>query len=432
MQGTFELILQKDIAPYAKYAVRNLDFTAGAGTAADYHIVGEGTYTRFSEVAILQDLTLLAQVQDPWTNHVTYFTSIVSAVERPFPLIQADVAQTNGTAAQTFSMHVFAAPAREIWFSTTKGFTSTNRYAPTNQISAGDLLSNRGRVVKRNSELVARLGIMPPVPDLGLVAAQVRGHGEILFSIPVNTFSEMLGILHHGDLLSNRGSVVKRNYELLQAFRPASASDAGLDGVQVMPDGQILFSIQSDLTTSFNQTLSRGDILSDHGTVFMTQQQLLANFQPASAGTDFGLDALYIWPSGEVWFSVEEGFLDNRLGQIQAGDLLSSFGYRVFSNAALLAAFAPADPAQDYGLDALFVVTDTQPPKPPPCIVGGGPAGGRFHLDWDGKGSVFQVETALSPGGPWMPAGEVVPDLSSDSPCGASASGAGYYRVRQW
>jgi hypothetical protein len=432
MRGTFELVLQQDTGYSAQYAVRNLDFTAGGGTFPEYHITGQGTYTRFGEVAVLQNMTLSAQVQDPWTNHIAYFTNNSDVVEQPFPLIQMDLTDTNGTDQQTFRLHLFAAPVREIWFSTAKGFTSTNRFAPTNQISAGDLLSNLGRVVKRNSDLVGPLGIMPPVPDLGLDAVSVTRRGEILFSIPVNVHSERLGQIHHGDLLSNRGMIVKTNQALLAAFHPTSTADAGLDAVQVMPGGQILFSIQSDVTTMFNQTLSRGDILSDHGVVFMTQQQLLAKFQPADPEDDFGLDAFYVLPSGEVWFSVEQGFRDERLGQIQAGDLLSSFGYRVCSNAALLAAFAPADPSQDYGLDGLFLVADTQVAKPPPRITSSSQSGGCLHLGWDGEGAVFQVETAPSLSGPWTPASEVVPDLTSDSPCGATAGGSGFYRLRQW
>ena len=164
----------------------------------------------------------------------------------------------------------------------------------------------------------------------------------------------------------------------------------------------------------------------------MSHQRLLANFQPAITNRDFGLDALYILPSGEIWFSVEEGFLDNRLGQIQAGDLLSSLGHRVFSNAALLAAFAPAEPSQDYGLDALFVVSDMQPVKPPPRIVPISRAGSGLHLEWDSEGDVFQVETAPSFNGPWTPCTEVVPDLSWDGPCGATAGASGFYRLRQW
>jgi hypothetical protein len=432
MRGTFELVLQQNTPPYTQDAVRSLDFTAGGGTFPEYHVTGEGTYMRFEEVAILQDMTLSTHVQDAGTNHIAYFTNNTRIVQQPFPLIQADLTQTNGTPLQTFSMHLFAAPVREIWFSTARGFTSTNRFAPTNQISAGDLLSNCGRVVKRNSDLTGRLGIMPSVSDLGLDAVQVTGHGEILFSIPVNVFSETLGPIQHGDLLSNRGLIVKQNQALLAAFHPASSADVGLDAVQVMPDGQILFSIQSDVVVTPTLTLSRGDILSDRGVVFLPHQQLLANFQPAITNADFGLDALCILPSGEIWFSVEEGFMDNRLGQVQAGDLLSSLGYRVFSNAALLAAFAPTDPSQDYGLDALFVVTDTQPPKPPPRIVSCSQSGGCLELGWDGEGAVFQLETAPSLGGPWTPVGEVVPDLSGVSPCAVDASGRGFYRLRQW
>ena len=124
--------------------------------------------------------------------------------------------------------------------------------------------------------------------------------------------------------------------------------------------------------------------------------------------------------------------MDNRLGQIQAGDLLSSFGYRVFSNAALLAGFAPADASKDYGLDALFIVTDTQPVKAAPRIVRHSRTDGWLHLEWDGEGDVFQVEAAASLDGPWASCSEVVPDLSGDSPCSTNAGASGIYRLRQW
>lgn len=273
---------------------------------------------------------------------------------------------------------------------------------------------------------------MPGTPDLGLDAVHVTQRGEILFSIPVNVFSETLGSIQHGDLLSNRGAIVKRNQQLLAAFHPVSTADAGLDAVQVAADGTILFSIQSNVVTSSGLKLSHGDILSDSGQIFMTYQQLLANFQPAVTNHDYGLDALHILPSGEVWFSVEEGFTDNRLGTVQEGDLLSSRGYRVFSNRDLIAAFAPADPSADYGLDALFIVTDTAPPKPAPRIVKQTWSSGSFHLEWDGAGDVFQVETAPSLSGPWYPSGEIVPDLSCDIECPLTPGSAGFFRVRQW
>ncbi len=431
MRGSFDLVPVQITPPYIKYAVKNIDFVASPGSSLERRITGEGVYIRFEEFAILQGMTLAVQVKDSYTNKLAYFTNNTRLVEKPFPLIQVNLTQTNGTPLQTFSMQIFAAPVREIWFSTSRGFTSGNRLPPTNQISAGDLLSNRGRVVKRNMDLVGRLGVMPGTPDLGLDAVHVTRRGEILFSIPVSVWSETLGRIQHGDLLSNRGAIVKRNQDLLAAFHSGSTADAGLDAVQVMPDGTILFSIQSNVVTSSSLKLSRGDILSDRGQIYASHQQLLANFHPAVTNHDYGLDALHILPGGEIWFSVEEGFTDSQLGTVQEGDLLSNRGYRVFSNRDLLAAFAPADPSLDYGLDALFVVADTQPPKPPPCIVRSARSGNLFHLEWDGDGDVFQVEAAPNPGGPWLPCTPILPDLSGDIACD-SPSASGLFRLRQW
>jgi hypothetical protein len=432
LRGTFELVLIQNTPPYTKYAVQNINFTASPGSSLERRITGNGTYERFEEFALIQRMTLATQTKDNYTNTTAFFTNAATVIPKPFPLIQVDLNQTNGTLLHTFSMHLLAAPIREIWFSTARAFTSTNRSSPTNQIGGGDLLSSNGRVVRRNIDLVGRLGVTPSTPDLGLDAANVTRRGEILFSIPVNVFSETLGWIQHGDLLSDRGLIVKRNQDLLAAFQPTFTGDAGLDAVQLMPNGEILFSIQSNVVVSSTLTLSRGDILSDTGGVFRTHQQLLSNFQPAVTNYDFGLDALYVLPSGEIWFSVEEGFTDNQLGTIQAGDLLSDLGYRVFRNQDLLAAFAPADPALDYGLDALFVVTDTQLPKPAPLIISSGCAADVMHLEWDGGGDVFQVESASSPTGAWTACSPIVPDLSADLCCDPSAGPSVFYRLRQW
>lgn len=433
LRGTFDLVLAQNTPPFIKYAVRNVDFTASPGFAGEVQLTGNGTYVRFEEFAVLQDMDLALQVKNAFTNRLAYSTNDTRMVEKPFPLIQVNLTQTNGTLLQTFSLNLIAAPLREVWFSTTKTLLSTNRSSPTNLISPGDLISNRGRVVKRNFDLVERLGVEPVVPDLGLDALQVMRRGEILFSIPQDVFSETLGPIQHGDLLSSRGAVVKRNQDLLAAFGlPAAQSDAGLDAIQVMPDGEILFSIQSNAVVNGALTLGRGDVLSDRGRVFRRNRELLANFQPALANRDFGLDALQILPNGEIWFSVEEDFVDNQLGMIQAGDLLSSLGHRVFSNRELVAAFAPSEPTLDYGLDALFVVTDTKPPRPPPRIVKLLRARAAMHIDWDGDGEVFQLERAPSPAGPWWPCSPILPDLSFDDAWDLSAGISDFYRLRQW
>lgn len=433
LRGTFDLVLIQNTPPHLKYAVRNVDFTTSSGWAGEGRLTGGGTYVRFEEFALVQDMDLALQVKDAFTNQPAFFTNDTVVVAKPFPLIQINLTQTNGTWLQTFSLNLFAAPLREVWFSTSKALTSTNRPSPTKVISPGDLISNRGQVVKRNHELTGWLGIMPGVSDLGLDAMQVTRRGEILFSIPSDVWSEMLGPIGHGDLLSNRGVIVKRNQDLLAAFGVSAAQpDAGLDAVQVMPDGEILFSISSNVVVNPARTLARGDILSDHGRVFRTHRELLANFHPAVTNRDFGLDALQILPGGEIWFSVEEGFTDNGLGTVQAGDLLSSFGHRVFSNGQLVAAFAPADPAPDYGLDALFVVTDTKPPAPAPHIVKLRRSVGSVGVDWDGDGDVFQLEHAPSLSGPWSPCSPILPDLTFEDGGDWTADASGFYRLRQW
>src|SRR6266446_4755385 len=96
MRGTFELDLLQNTAPYTRYEIRNIDFVAGAGSALEKHITGEGTYVRFEEFAILQDMTLAVLVKDAWTNRLAYFTNDTRAVRQPFPLIEADLTQTNG------------------------------------------------------------------------------------------------------------------------------------------------------------------------------------------------------------------------------------------------------------------------------------------------------------------------------------------------
>jgi hypothetical protein len=406
--------------------MENINFTAGAGTSFERHITGRGTYTRFEEFAVLQDMDLAVQITDRYTNKLAFFTNETRTVQKPFPLIQAGLQQTNGTMLQMFSMDILAAPTREIWFSTKTSFSSTNQLI---KISPGDLISNNGRIVKRNIDLVGRLGVMPIVPDLGLDAVFVKGRGEIQFSIPVDVFSETLGWLRHGDLLSNRGYIVKRNQELLASFGPASSDDAGLDAVQLMTNGEILFSVQSNVVVKSGGTLSRGDILSDSGRIFVTHQQLLANFQPAVTNHDYGLDAFYIFPGGEIWFSIEESFTDNRLGSIQEGDVLSNFGYRVFRNQDLIAAFAPDNSAIDHGLDALFVVSDITLPKPRPWILSFIPSNNAAHLEWDGAGAVFRVETSSSLSGPWDACSPIIPDLSCDF---GPPNGAGFFRLQQW
>jgi hypothetical protein len=146
----------------------------------------------------------------------------------------------------------------------------------------------------------------------------------------------------------------------------------GLDAahfVTASASREIYFSIETDLFSErLGMTLQRGDLLSSYGRVVKRNHELLARFHPpptpGPVPRDYGLDALYLWPGGEIWFSVEEGFMDEQLGMILPGDLLSDQGRVVMRNLELLAAFAPIEDLADFGLDAVFVVTEAAPISP--------------------------------------------------------------------
>ena len=139
-----------------------------------------------------------------------------------------------------------------------------------------------------------------------------------------------------------------------------------------------------------------------------------------------------MWPSGEVWFSVETGFTGPNSEVYRAGDLLSDQGYVVQRNLELVAPFAPLEDLADFGLDALFIITDASPPVASPRlrpIVRPG-AAGEVSLEWDAAGRVSQVFRAPSVSGPWSPISPVLTDRKFIDR-GVPAEGS-FYRLDHW
>jgi hypothetical protein len=180
------------------------------------------------------------------------FDSGPGPLQAGFPWIEIALHQEPPTdPMHKFGLHLVGVPWPAVWFSTGVGFTSSR--PGLGRISDGDLRSSEGEVVRSNHELTARLGIMPVVLDTGLDAVMlpapllppwfVPPKWEAWFSTAKDVFSETLGQRHHGDLLSEAGSVVRRYHEVLAPFCPQPPmADSGLDAATFGPRGVLSFS----------------------------------------------------------------------------------------------------------------------------------------------------------------------------------------------
>jgi len=436
LRGTFQLRLLQEGPLFSTYAVENVSLTAGDTNGLNYKVVGHGTYRVGGEVALQQYLFLEVFIDNGFTNKLCLFTNAVSSVSRLWPMIQVGVDQTNGTMTQQFHLDIAAAPLREIWFSTTQLFKAGKWNSPTNLISAGDLISSVGRVVKRNQELTQNLGVMPPVPDLGLKDADVLPGGEIAYSIETAAWSETLSAqLNPGDLLSDRGRLIRTNQKLIAAFLPPLPlpSDVGLSALQVMGDGEIYFSVRTKFFSGkLGRVVQPGDLLTDLGAIVKANADLLRRFNPTN---NCGLNSIYVWPSGEIWFSTQDGFYDSNSNYYAPGDLLSDQGYVVYRNSELLAPFQPAGSITDFGLDALYVVTDVAVADPAvklgmPQLTNQPPASLSFLRS--GGSRAFQLERAPDAAGPYDPVGPISTDLLFLDAGAVTNQMRAFYRLHQW
>ena len=441
MWGTFQLRLLVQGPLFSSYALENISFHAGTPGGITYKITGQGIYEFGGEVASQQHLTLTLLIDDGVNPVLDCYTNDSSLVTRWWPMMQIPVTETNGTPGRVFHLGINAAPFREIWFSTAQPFTAGVWNPPTNAMSAGDLLSSIGQVAKRNGQLCGGLGIMPVVPDLGLKDVGILPGGEIAFSMEQDVFSETLGALHAGDLITDRGRILRTNSSLLSAFAPSPVPPAGtgLAAVKVTDDGAVYFSVQTNFySMKLGRTIQTGDLLADSGDVVRSGTNLLANFNPAKPDGDYGLSAVFLWPSGEFWFSTTQGFAGPGTEFYEAGDLLSDQGYVVYRNAGLVSAFAPTASGTNFGLDALYVITDV-----PPVGKGLGPAKlarpqltnqppASLAFDWSAAGHVFQLERAANAAGPYLPASRIDTDGPFLDPGVLTNQAQAFYRLHQW
>lgn len=370
IEGTFVLVPEPSKSLFDSFRVENLRFVGGPDV---FRYTGElaGTYIRGGLEPLVHEMRLTGSLG---AGEVELRSGMQELTIAP-PWIEIDLTQVSPDPQefplQVFSLHLVAVPWPDVWFSTEVGFTSFDK--ARGSISEGDLLCTDGRVIRRNADLTGRLGIQPIVPDVGLDAVLRPTEGadsgsgpcQVWFSIERDIFSETLGLLRAGDLLSDAGWVVLPYGDLIGPFEPmppvpdfgldAVSHDAGADGAGAA--GRFWFSVEEDFFSErLGKTIGHGDLLCSDGTIYRTNADLMAGFEPIDPmPKDFGLDAVFVWPHGEVWFSVEESFTDAQLGHVGEGDLLSDRGRIVMRNLDLVRAFGPLEDLADFGLDALHV-----------------------------------------------------------------------------
>jgi len=415
MRGSFHLRLLQAGPFKTRYALERIDFRASTN-GNNYQVTGSGWFDIGGDFAVTQSAYLDTAIASSFETNHALLTNNSALVTRRFPMMAVQMNQTNGTLAHTFTLQINAAPLRELWFS-------------TESFHDGDLLSMKGRVVKTNGELQAPFP-GPKYANVGLDAMDILPGAELAFSIGSSN-----DVFSDGDLALARSAKILKWPDLLAPLAPIPVVDPGLDALSFETADRIYFSVKRNVNGN-EGLLQYGDILwtdlaAQQGGVFRKNSDLLARFNPEDRNVDSGLDALYIWPSGEIWFSTQFNFTDTQLGLIGQGDLLSDNGYIVYRNGDLVAAFKPTE-ARDYGLDALTIVTDVgEVPKAFSLQVGFDLAKATVALDWKASGRVFQVERADEVTGVFAPISEIIPELHWQEPA-TSAATTRFYRVRQW
>lgn len=432
LRGGFDLVHSGGNPLFERYHVFNLRLTDGAEPPG-VEVTGEGTVEIGGEVAVQQKWNLTLRVRLAGEGRTATFVNTDPLPSRLWPMIGAELEEQGGNEFSRFYVSLRAAPFRELWFTTHNGMTPGTNPRPGERFTGADILSDLGRVVVAGSSLLKGAGLPA---DLGVDGFDVipGGDGAVAFTVNQAAESERLGAVSEGDLLADDGRVLRRNAELLGrlGFMPPPP-DLGLDAVFQHDSGEYWFSVRG---TAWSETLSQmigpGDLLSDAGRVVRSHTELLARFAPPDPERDYGLDAFFVWPSGEIWFSVEEGFQDAVLGHVMDGDLISDQGYVVARNLDLVAPFQPLEDLANFGLQGLWVVSDVVAPKTGPQLGRPVPTAAGLELTWSGPGRAYLVEQAAGLQEPFGPISPIVLGPRWTVPASQLPPARAVYRLRAW
>ena len=358
------------------------------------------------------------------------------------------------------TFHLRAAPIRDLWFSVDTAFDATNSvpgappYNTTNRTSfeAGDILSIDGRIVRAASDILQKSGF----ENVGGVGSFSTAPGGRLNFTPVPNRSALetnsdRGI-DLGDIISDTGELMATNQFLtrlfeVSGFAPGEIENLGLGGIQGMANGEFLFSVLTNsLLSSTGRYPSADDILSSRGFTLRSYGELISRFHPTNeieiapafntpTAPRFGLGPFFVWPSGEVWFSVKTNFHDAYLGDITPGDILSDNGSIVFRMRDLLAQFGfGSSLTSGFNLRGFYIFTDAAPAPVAPVITGVSysATNNTATLSWRTDARAVQVLASSSPLVPFAPATAILPIPEATTTVTNATAGEKFYKILGW
>lgn len=173
---------------------------------------------------------------------------------------------------------------KTIVFSTNRSFYSNTLKRTISDgdliTNKGELIATNADLLAAFSPKGSNFGL-----DAAFVRSTTGTSGaEIWFSTDRSFYSNTLSTwVGAGDIVSNRGTIVAKSSDLLAAFSPkGDASSIGIDSLFVRQDGDVQtfwFSTNKDFySNTLKRNISAADLISSDGTVVMTQKDFTKDF----------------------------------------------------------------------------------------------------------------------------------------------------------
>lgn len=114
LAGTFDLRLVDQNPLFTYYELTNLAFYAGTNPGPAYQVAGSGNYQMGGQVAVLQDMFLNLEISNGVAATKASCVNTDRFVSQPWPKLQINLEQTNGTPGQVYYLTLVAVPVPQI------------------------------------------------------------------------------------------------------------------------------------------------------------------------------------------------------------------------------------------------------------------------------------------------------------------------------